>query len=126
MQLIVEEIAGVKIAVVPGDYLDSSNTQEFRREVQPVLEAGGGVVFDLSLLKFVDSSGIGVLLNCRKQVNTSGRDLKLCGVSKQVRVLFELVRLHHIFEIFNTKEEAIRAFADAEARVREDLPLQEK
>lgn len=126
MQLIVEEKAGVKVVVVSGDYLDSSNAQEFRHEVQPVLEAGGNVIFDLSRLKFVDSSGIGVLLSCRKQVNTSGRDLKLCGVSKQVRVLFELVRLHHIFEIFNTKEEAIRAFAGAEARVWEDLPFQEK
>lgn len=126
MQLIVEETAGVKIVAIPGDYLDSSNVQEFRREVQPVLEAGGNVTFDLSRLQFVDSSGIGALLSCWKQVHTPGRDLKLCGVSKQVRVLFELVRLHQIFEIFNTKEEALRAFAGAEVRVEEELPFQEK
>lgn len=126
MQPIIEEIAGVKIVAVPGDYLDSSNAQEFRRQVQPALEAEGNVIFDLSRLQFVDSSGIGALLSCWKQVHTPGRDLKLCGVSKQVRVLFELVRLHQIFEIFNTKEEAIRAFAGAAVRVWEELPFQEQ
>lgn len=126
MQLIVEEAGGVKVVGIPGDYLDSSNAQEFRREVQPVLEAGGNVIFDLSRLQFVDSSGIGALLSCWKQVCAPGRDLKLCGISKQVRVIFELVRLHQIFEIFNSKEEAIRTFAGAEIKVWEDLPLQEK
>ena len=40
-----------------------------------------------------------------------GGDLKLCAMSKQVRAVFELVRMHRIFEIYPTKEEAVRAFA---------------
>jgi anti-anti-sigma regulatory factor len=31
-------------------------------------------------------------------------------MSKPVRALFELVRMHRIFDIYATKEEAIRAF----------------
>ena len=37
-------------------------------------------------------------------------DLKLCGMSKQVRALFELVRMHRIFDIYGTREEAVHAF----------------
>jgi anti-sigma B factor antagonist len=44
-------------------------------------------------------------------VNAKGGDLKLCGMSKQVRGVFELVRLHRIFDILGTTEEAVRAFA---------------
>jgi anti-sigma B factor antagonist len=125
MPLTIEEIAGVKIAIVPGEYLDASNAQQFKHEVQPLLETGASTVFDLRHLQFVDSSGIGVLLSCRKQVNAAGGDLKLCGVSKQVRVLFELVRLHHIFEIFNTREEAVLALERAKADAVEIRPFQE-
>jgi anti-anti-sigma regulatory factor len=43
-----------------------------------------------------------------------GGDLKLCEMSKPIYAFFELIRLYQIFEIFNTKEEAISAFQAAE------------
>jgi anti-sigma B factor antagonist len=33
-------------------------------------------------------------------------------MNKPVRALFELVRMHRVFEIFNSSDEAIRAFGD--------------
>ena len=80
-------------------------------ERQPIfLKVSNKVIFDLSQLLFVDSSGLGAFLSALRTLNTQGGDLKLCGMTKQVRVLFELVRMHRIFEIFNTQEEALRAF----------------
>ena len=68
------------------------------------------MVFDLSKLRFVDSSGLGAFLSCLRKLNAKGGDLKLCGMSKQVRAVFELVRMHRIFDIYGTREEAVRAF----------------
>ena len=68
------------------------------------------MVLDLSRLRFVDSSGMGAMLSCLRQLSAKGGDLKLCGMSKQVRGLFELVRMHRIFEIYGTREEAVHAF----------------
>jgi anti-sigma B factor antagonist len=67
-------------------------------------------VIDLSRLRFVDSSGLGAFISCLRKLNAKGGDLKLCGMSKQVRAVFELVRMHRIFDIFGTREEALRAF----------------
>jgi anti-sigma B factor antagonist len=64
----------------------------------------------MSELKFVDSSGLGAILSCLRQQNASGGELKLCGMLKPVRALFELVRMHRIFDMYNTREEAIMAF----------------
>ena len=75
-----------------------------------MLEANTKLVFDLSRLRFVDSSGLGAFLSCLRHVNAKGGDLKLCGMSKPVRAVFELVRLHRIFDILGTREEAVRAF----------------
>ena len=44
-------------------------------------------------------------------MNAKGGDVKLCGMSRQVRAVFELVRMHRIFDIYDTKEAAVQAFA---------------
>jgi anti-sigma B factor antagonist len=102
--------SNITIMTLLGDVLDASNAKDFRRVASPVLERSKKVVFDLSGLQFVDSSGLGAILSCLRQLNASGGDLKLCGMTKPVRALFELVRMHRLFDIFNTKEEAVRAY----------------
>jgi hypothetical protein len=37
-------------------------------------------------------------------------DVKLCRLSKHVRSVFELVRMHRIFDIFETRQAAVQAF----------------
>jgi anti-sigma B factor antagonist len=111
MEIAVDHIGDVAVAVLPVDELDASNAGEFKRDIAPVLEANTKLVVDLSRLRFVDSSGLGAFLSCLRQVNAKGGDLKLCGMSKPVRTVFELVRLHRIFDILGTREEAVRAFA---------------
>jgi len=110
MELVCESIENVTIIALVGAQLDASTAGEFNREITPVLEQHTQVIFDLSQLGFVDSSGLGSLLACLRHLQTKGGDLKLCGMSKSVRALFELVRMHRIFHIFETQTEAIRAF----------------
>ena len=111
MDMANDKIGDVGVAAVPVEELDASNVGEFKRDIAPVLEANTKLVLDLSRLRFVDSSGLGAFISCLRKLNAKGGDLKLCGMSKQVRAVFELVRMHRIFEICGTKEEAVRAFA---------------
>jgi anti-sigma B factor antagonist len=109
MEMTIEKIGNATVVILPGEQLDASNAKEFKRDIAPVLEVNSQVVFDLSQLRFVDSSGLGAILSCLRQLNAAGGDLKLCGLSKPVRALFELVRMHRIFDIYGTKEEAVQA-----------------
>jgi sigma-B regulation protein RsbU (phosphoserine phosphatase) len=102
-----ENVAVVSIA---DGSLDASNAKRFKQEVIPAIESTSKVVIDLSGVEFVDSSGLGVLLSCYRQVVSAGGDLKLCGMAPAVRALFELVRMHRIFDTYPTREEAIAAF----------------
>jgi len=110
MEIAVDKIDSIAVAAVPVDELDASNTEESKRDIAPVLQANTRLVLDLSRLRFVDSSGLGAMLSCLRQLNAKSGDLKLCGMSKQVRALFELVRMHRIFDIYGTREEAVHAF----------------
>lgn len=110
MEMAMEKIGEVTVVVLPGDQLDASNAKEFKRDIGRLLEPCGKVVFDLGELRFVDSSGLGAILSCLRQLNAKGGELKLCAMSKPVRALFELVRMHKIFDIYGTKDDALRAF----------------
>ncbi len=108
--LTVEQTEDIAIVTVAGKRLDSANSRDFKAEIAPVLAAHRKLVLDLSELTYVDSSGLGAMLSSLRQATGGGGDLKLCCLSKPVRALIELVRMHRIFEILNTREEAVRAF----------------
>ena len=111
MEITVQDFDGVAVATMPVEELDASNTGEFKRDIAPILQAHPRLILDLAKVRFVDSSGLGAMLSCLRQLSARNGDLKLCGMSKQVRALFELVRMHRIFDIYGTQEEAVRAFA---------------
>ena len=110
MKEYLEELTGVVVLVLPGDNLDASNAKEFKQNMAPVLTQNRKMIFDMSKLNFVDSSGLGALLSCLRQLHAAGGDLKLFGLTRPVRALFELVRMHRIFDIYDTREEAFNAF----------------
>jgi anti-sigma B factor antagonist len=115
MHLAVEEVGTVAVAAMPIEELDASNAGEFKRDMAPLLEAHANLVLDLSRLRFVDSSGLGAFISCLRKLNAKGGDLKLCGMSKPVRAVFELVRMHKVFDILPTRDDALRAFEKAPA-----------
>ena len=109
-----ERLGDVTVVALPMDELDAGNSAELKRDLAPVLETATKLVFDLTRLRFVDSSGLGVFISCLRKLNVRGGDVKLCGMSKHVRAVFELVRMHRIFDIHATKEDAVAAFAAAQ------------
>jgi len=100
----------VVVVAVPGPSLDATNSKKFKEKIAPTVQSATRLVLDLSAVQFVDSSGLGAVLSCLRLLNERGGDLKVCGLSKGVRALFELIRMHKVVEIYNTKEEALSAF----------------
>ena len=79
------------IVTVPGEHLDVSNAT---------------VLLDLEAVDFIDSSGLGSLLSCLRTMNAKDGDLRLFGMRKPVQAMFELVRMHRLFAIYDNEEEA--------------------
>lgn len=105
------ENVSVLVIEVHDDNLDASNVREFKDTAQAMIADRTQVVLDMSRLAFVDSSGLGALISCLRQLNGRRGDLRLCAMSKTVRALFELMRMHRVFNIYDTREEAVRSFA---------------
>ncbi len=116
MDIPVEQMDGVAVAEIPVDELDASNSGELKRAMAPILERYSKLIIDVGRLRFVDSSGLGAMLSCLRHLSAKGGDLKLCGMSKPVRAAFELVRMHRIFDILATREDAARSFQTGSSR----------
>ncbi len=110
MQSTIEKVGDVTVVDVNHEQLDATNADDVRQELAPVVKDCRKVVLDLHRVQFVDSRGCGAILSCLKQLTAAGGDLKICQLTPRVRGVFELIRLHRICEILNTREEAIRAF----------------
>ncbi len=105
-----EKMGDVLIVSPALEKLDMSTAGEFKKLMAPVMEENKRVVLDMEAITFVDSSGLGAILSCLRELSSAGGDLKLCHVQKRVRIMFELVRMHRILAIWNTPEEAVEAF----------------
>lgn len=110
MKIKTEKIDNIAIVTLNGDVLDANTVSAFKNEISSILKTEQYVVFDMNQVQFVDSSGVGAILSSLRTLNSGGGDLKICSLTKPVQALFELVRMHKIFDIFNTREEAVVAF----------------
>lgn len=110
MDLAVEVMGSVAVVTILAPELDASNTGEFKQQMASIIGAHSRVLIDLSRVRFVDSSGLGAMLSCLRQLTAKGGALELCGMSRQVRAAFELVRLHRILDIYESRAEALEAF----------------
>ena len=110
MQPTVEVMGDVTVITPNVEHFDASNADDFKREAAPVLKDQRKLVLDLSRVQFVDSSGCGAILSCLKTLTENQGDLKVCNVNKYVRSVFELIRLHRICDILETRADALAAF----------------
>lgn len=102
---------GTAVIAVHSESLDAGNVERFRDQVLPVLAAADGVVIDMGELGFVDSSGLGALIACLRNVRGRGGELSLVRLRKPVRALFELMRMDQVFTLHDSVEAALGARA---------------
>ena len=102
---------GVLVLELREAALDVKNMREFRQAAHALMQDKPRVVFDMTGVRFVDSSGLGALISCLRHVRGSKGDLKLCAMTDRVRELFELLRMHQVFNIVEPRDEAVRSFA---------------
>ena len=59
----------------------------------------GPVTLDCSRLEYISSAGLGVLLKTQKRLMASGGGIKLAGVNRHLRDIFQYSGFDQIFEI---------------------------
>ena len=112
MNLHIEERGQAVLLVVQEERLDAHNSGELKAQMLKLFEEGkNNLVIDLRGVRFVDSSGLGAMVSGFKNASSRNGNLKLSGLQLQVKSMFELTRLHRVFEIFPDVDEALASFS---------------
>ena len=90
------------------DGLNAATTAAVRQELKDLIQSGRSrLVLDMSGVRFIDSSGLSVFIVALKAARAAGGDIVLLKLTPEVRSIFELTRLHRVFEIFDDADAAI-------------------
>jgi len=88
--------------------LDSRNAGQLKAEflilAQPNIQ---NLIVDLTEVRHIDSAGLSALLLAQRQMSIHEGELRLAGVTEEVRSLLEMTQLDRVFQIFNTVDEAL-------------------
>lgn len=109
MKVTRETHASAALFIVEGQ-VDMHTSPELRGQLRGALEdSANPVVVDLTSVSFIDSSGLATLIEALQATAKYGGCLRLCGLSPEVRNLFELSKLTSIFDLRDTRDEALQA-----------------
>ena len=89
------DFGGDGVVVIAGrlDAAQSATAQSFLDKVQ------GPVTLDCTKLEYISSAGLGVLLKTQKRLMAANGKLRLAGVNRHLRDIFQYSGFDRIFEI---------------------------
>ena len=110
MEAKLEEIEGIVVISLPVEHIDAGNYEDVQEALGGRLTGLSKAILDLAGIKFIDSSGIGVILYCIRELENSGGKLRICGINDTIRSAFQLVRIDRLAQLHDARFEAIAAF----------------
>jgi len=111
MRIKTSEKYSAVVVELKGNVIGGPDAQEFSKLLHGFLdESKKNVVVDLGSVKFMNSSGLGMLISGFTTIKNGGGSLKLSNATEKINSLLVITKLITIFENFNSVEEAVNSF----------------
>jgi anti-sigma B factor antagonist len=112
MKLEERESGDITIITVVGDITLSGGADVVLKDkIRSLLQQGRKkLLLDLGNVNYVDSAGLGQLVQSHVTAKNGGGSLKLLNLTKRLNDLLVLTRLVTVFDSYNTEAEALKSF----------------
>jgi len=105
---VVEQLAGSVTIIEPRGRIDSATAKEFGDCLSKLLNAGRHqLVIDLHSITYISSAGFRQLLIAKRSTQDKNGKLAVCGVSGEVKRLFDIGAFGELLPIHPTREAGI-------------------
>ncbi|HEY8503183.1 MAG TPA: STAS domain-containing protein [Gemmataceae bacterium] len=112
-RLEVEDVDGIAVVhFVDKKILDEQNIQMIGDELFRLVDELGRtkVLLNFSNVEFLSSAALGKLITLNRKIQAVQGRLILCGISKDIREVFEITKLDKLFTIHKEEQAALQAF----------------
>lgn len=111
MKFKTREVKNVTVIELKGNVMGGPDATLLNEELHKLIEAGKvRVVVDLGEVKFMNSSGLGMLIGGLTTMRNAGGDLKIARASDKIESLLMMTKLITVFDHHETVEKAVNAF----------------
>ena len=111
MRLKTKDVKGVTLIELKGNVMGGPDASSLNEELHKLIDGGKkNIVVDLGDVKFMNSSGLGMLIGALTTVRNAGGQLKLARASEKIESLLIVTKLITVFEHFEKVDEAIGSF----------------
>jgi len=111
MVQIEERVAGRAVILAISGDITMGGAHRVSERVRVLLHGGWyHLVLDLTRVRYVDSAGLGELVQAYAAVKNRGGALKLLHVSRRLSELLVVSRLLTVFDAYETEAEALASF----------------
>src|SRR5579862_2120479 len=112
MQLDERMVGDVAVILVTGDItLNKGGDVALRDKVRSLLQQGRTkLIVDLGNVAFVDSAGLGELVQAYATTKNKGGVLKIARTTKRLRDLLTVTKLVTVFDSYDTEADAVGSF----------------
>lgn len=107
---------GVTIVDCNGRIVFGEEAAALRETVKDLIPKAQKIILNLKNVTYIDSGGLGTLVGLHTSAHGSGADVKLANLTPRVGQLLQVTKLVTVFEVYDSEEDALRAFAKAAAR----------
>jgi anti-sigma B factor antagonist len=103
----------VTILHLKGRLVFEEGVTALRTHIRQQVERGRlKIVLDLGEVTYIDSAGVGALVEKFLHVRRKGGDIKLLHLSSRSHRLMSITRLSTVFDVFEAERDAVRSFSD--------------
>ncbi|HEY4754754.1 MAG TPA: STAS domain-containing protein [Ignavibacteriaceae bacterium] len=112
MKTKISERYSAVVIELKGNVMGGEDTKDFNDMLHKLIDEGKkNIVVDLHDVKFMNSSGLGMLIGGLTTVKKSEGTFRLSRVTDKIESLLIITKLITIFETYKTIEEAVASFA---------------
>ena len=99
--------SGIVILDIEGE-IDAFTAPKLKQEmVQQIEDGATRIAVDLADVKYLDSTGLGVLISGLKRTRDKNGEMVLICPNVRITRIFDITGLSRIFEMFQTEEQAL-------------------
>ena len=96
-----------------GNLMGGPDANKFNEDLHYLIdEDKKEVVADLSSVKFMNSSGLGILIGGLTTMRNAGGDLRIAGADQRIESLLMVTKLITVFNSYRKVEEAVESFEE--------------
>lgn len=109
-----EKKGSVVLVTIDGDIEFDDSIQINEHLSQTIKNNSAKLVLDLERCGYIDSSGLGALVEGLKATQKAKGDLRLCNLSEDFKEILMMTRIIKYFQVFDSVDDAINSYAVAE------------